>query len=65
MTFRSVPTFRDDDGNVVSFKTVTNIPGFSHRVIVNYKPVDYLGNHEKPSAKTAAFFFEKHKEKAA
>jgi hypothetical protein len=60
-TFYSIPKFRDESGNVVEFKPVSDVPGFSHRVIVNYKAVDYLDQrHAKPSAKTAAFFFQKH-----
>jgi hypothetical protein len=67
MPFVSIPTlktFRDEDNNTVTFKPIVDVPGFSHRVIVNHTPVDYLDNrHAKPSAKVAEFFFQKHKEK--
>lgn len=36
------------------------VPGFSHRVIVNRRIVDWLSDSEKPSAKNALFFLEKH-----
>jgi len=36
------------------------VPGFSHRAIINAKPVDYLGVNAKPTAKSAASFLTKH-----
>ncbi len=38
----------------------TDAPGFTHRVIIDYKMVDWLSTDYKPSAKTAQYFFEKH-----
>ncbi len=58
--FTLVPTYRDEAGNIVSFKAVAHIPGFTHRVIINQRAVDYLGDNAKPSAKVAEFYFRKH-----
>ena len=35
MAMQPIPTFADREGNVVLFRKVTNVPGFTHRVIVN------------------------------
>lgn len=61
MAFHCIQKFRDDDGNVVEFKPINDVPGFTHRVIVNNKAVDYLDNkHARPTAKVADFFYNKH-----
>lgn len=56
MTF--VPTFHSDAGDVVVFAPVSDVPGFSHRVLVNNTRVGFLSQDFKPSAKTASYFLE-------
>ena len=47
------------DGLRVDFWPVTDVPGYSHRVIVADKSVGWLGTNSRPSAKTAVYFYEK------
>lgn len=56
--------YQKPDGTTVEFVPVKNVPGFSHRVILNGKPVDWLTDKVKPSLKTAEYYFEKHGERA-
>ena len=58
--FKAIPTFRDDEGNVIQFFAVRNVVGFTHRVAINGVANGWLGDHCKPSAKVAAFFFKKY-----
>ena len=48
------------DGHRLEFVKVRNVPDFSHRVMIDDKPVDWLSDRFKPSRDTAAFFFHKH-----
>jgi hypothetical protein len=50
-----------DNGNSIEFEPVKGMPGFSYRVIINDVPVDWHGNHERVSAKSARFFLDKHR----
>lgn len=68
MAMREVPTYRDDCGNMVvfvKFASDYNMPGFTHRVIVNRTSVGFLKEGFKPSAKAADFFLQKLQEKVA
>lgn len=56
----SRPTFAAEDGRVLQFVPIKNVPGFSHRVTINGLAADYLGDNAKPSAKSAEFFLGKH-----
>lgn len=60
MTIRKV--YLDGD-NQVWFAKVQNVPGFTHRVILNGVAVDWLSSESKPSKATAAFFLAKHDSK--
>lgn len=51
------------DGSTIEFVPVANVPGFTHRVILNSKPVDWLSRDFKPSIKAAEYYFEKHEMK--
>jgi hypothetical protein len=64
--FKAIPTYHDENGNKVEFFPVNELPGFTHRVVINgVFAKDYLGDHCAPSAKVAKFYFEKHNRKAA
>jgi len=52
--------YQRPDGATIEFVPVKNVPGFSHRVILNGSPVDWLSNTSKPSVKVATYFFDKH-----
>lgn len=55
-----IPKFEAEDGTTVEFRPVNDVPGFTHRVIINGVAVrDWLGRG-KPSADAARFFFDKH-----
>jgi hypothetical protein len=41
----------------VEFVPVENVPGFSHRVIVDGKPSSWLSSDYKPSEKSARYFW--------
>ena len=56
---RLIPTFETEAGDVVQFRRIYDVPGCTHRVIINRRAVDYLG-FGKPSAKSAKFFLDKH-----
>ena len=62
---KAIPTYEADNGDTIQFRRVISTPGFSHRVILNRHAVDWLGDHQRPSAKTAAFFLAKHGRKAS
>ena len=57
---RAIPTYEDKAGNIIQFRTIHNIPGFSYRVVRNGLAVDWLRNDQRPSAKVAAYYAEKH-----
>jgi len=48
------------DGRTIEFVPIRGAPGFTHRVILNGEPVDWLAHTHKPSVKTAAYYFDKH-----
>ena len=48
------------DHGYLMFQPTKGAPGFSHRVIINGKRVDWLAENYKPSKKNAAYFIEKH-----
>ncbi len=58
--FKEIPTYLDKNGNTVVFAKCCSVPGFTHRVLINRRAVDWLSNEYKPSAKTAEYFFTKH-----
>lgn len=59
-----IPKFIAEDGTTIEFHPVNDVPGFTHRVVINGQAVrDWLG-HGKPSAKAAHFFYDKHCRKA-
>lgn len=51
---------REDTGDRLHFVPLANAPGFSHRVILNRRQVDWLSANARPSLKSAQFYFEKH-----
>lgn len=60
MKFTRVIKFRAEDNSTVEFLPATDVPGFTHRVVINGVATrDWLG-HGKPNAKAAAFFYDKH-----
>ncbi len=64
--FKAIPTYRSEAGDTIQFFPVNNVPGFTHRVVINGQATrDFLGDHVKPSAKHAEFFFAKNQKKAA
>lgn len=52
-------TYCDEHGNELKFVKV-DAGSFSHRVIVNDRPFDWLSSSYNPSKKTAEFFLKKH-----
>lgn len=60
MKIKPIPTFEADNGQVLQFRPIGDAPGFTHRVIINRRAVDWLGDNQRPSAKTAEFFLCKH-----
>ena len=64
--FKAIPTYRNEAGDTIQFFPVNDVPGFTHRVVINGQGTrDFLGDHVKPSAKHAEFFFQKHNLKKA
>lgn len=57
---RVVVTYHHRDGRTLHFYPVSNVPGFSHRVIIDDVPFSWLSSDCKPSKKTAKFFFDEH-----
>jgi hypothetical protein len=62
MKLTNIPKYRAEDGTTIEYAPVKDAPGFSHRVLINGIPVDWQGNHRKPSKKSAVYFLEKHKD---
>ena len=64
MDLKWIPTYFDeDDKRKISFLPLSGdecIPGFTHRVVINTRRVDYLAKEYHPSYKTARYFLEKH-----
>lgn len=52
--------YERDDGATLEFIKVRSVPGFSHRVIINGVPRDWLGDHTTPNETNAVFFLDKH-----
>lgn len=60
---RFIPRYEceiDGSQHWLEFRRVDRAPGFTHRVILDGKPVDWLSNDYQPSIKTARFYFDKH-----
>lgn len=58
---RFIPKFVAEDGTTVEFFPVDDVPGFTHRVVIDGQAVrEWLGRG-RPSAKAARFFYEKHR----
>lgn len=53
-------SYVDEAGNECHFVKLENAPGFTHRVIVNRKQVDWLTVGFRPSEKSAEYFINKH-----
>ncbi len=47
------------EARIVDFVPVDNVPGFTHRVLIDELPRDWLG-YGKPSARAAEYFLRKH-----
>jgi hypothetical protein len=62
---KQMPYFADADGNTVLFRRVRQVPGFTHRVIVNGVPTGWLAVGFRPTAKHATYFLKQAQEKAA
>lgn len=67
MKAKPVPTFRVHGDELDGVVTVSFVrlprdaaPGYSHRVLVKGKAVDWLHNDSKPNANTACYFAKKH-----
>ena len=48
------------NGVMIQFHPHDGAPGFTHRVVINGIPKDWLGDHKRPSAAMAAFYAVKH-----
>lgn len=55
---KAIPYFADKHGNTVVFRKVSNVPGFTHRVVVNMVATGWLASTHKPNAKNAAYFLQ-------
>ncbi len=62
--WKLIPTYKSG-GNTVQFYRVSDVPGFTHRVIFNGVAVGWLAHDHKPNRKAAQFFAEKHRAKLA
>ena len=60
---KHIPTFADTHGNVVVFRRVADVPGFTHRVIVNQVATGWLASSHKPNATNAKYFLQQAKER--
>lgn len=47
--------------DLVTFAPVKRVPGFTHRVIVNGKPISWLADTHRPSVKVAKYYLDKFK----
>lgn len=56
----NIPTYEDSDGNVIQFRRVQDVPGYSHRVVLNGLAVGWLGVDFKPSSAVAGYFLREH-----
>lgn len=54
-----VPYFTDNEGNVVIFRKVSGVVGFTHKVIVNGQTGGWLATGNRPSARHALYFLER------
>lgn len=53
------PTYFDESGEWrVTFYPIKDLPGYTHRVVINSRKAGYLGEGSRPSGKTAAYFLE-------
>lgn len=47
-------------GYKVEFYPVSDVPGWTHRVLIDGQPADWLSCEFNPSKKTALFYAQKH-----
>lgn len=52
-------SYKDSDGNEIRFVPVENIPGYTHRIAYNGLGIDWLGEHNEPDERMAAFYIKK------
>lgn len=50
----------DYDFGTLEFVPVKNVPQYSHRVIINRRPIGWLSSDTKPNIKSARYFIERH-----
>ena len=55
-----IHSYRADNGDVILFHPSSGVPGFTHRVIINGRAIDWLGDHMRPSTNAAVYFWTKH-----
>ena len=62
MKITRIPTYKADDGRVVTFHRLNGngVPGFTHRVAIDGVGRDWLSVEFKPSIEAAAYYLEKH-----
>lgn len=60
-----IPKFLAADGAAVEFFPDSNVPGYTHRVVINGKATRHWLGHGRPSAKAAEFFLELHRKEAS
>lgn len=49
-----------DGARSLEFIKIKNVPGFSHRVVIDGVAVNWLANTHKPGVVAAKFYFEEH-----
>lgn len=57
MKLTKIIRYMDKDYNTLDFVPVKNVPGFTHKVIVNDVRVGWLSSDFKPNEKAAVYFF--------
>lgn len=60
---RLVPRYWDGE-HAVTFVAVSDVPGFTHRVILDGVAVDWLARSHRPGAKAAEYYRDKHAPRA-
>jgi hypothetical protein len=56
----TIETLYKRNGTTLKFVPIKNVPGFSHRVIINEKMADWLSSAVRPGKKHAEYFLKKH-----
>ena len=49
-----------EEQTIVCFVPCQGVPGYSHRVMIDHHPVDWLSSDAKPNGKSAEYFERKH-----